>query len=465
MSLRTQLTSLYAIVAGIILLIFGLVTYVLVNVMLVDQIDLSLDQTARQIIEKSRVNAMGDIEVLELPSLDVTSNVFVQVWSTTSQLKISSPNISRLTKALDTSGLKATTPIYRNSQVNSASLRVLSVPLVVEGRRVGMLQVGIYRGLIDATLKTLIWVLAAASILFISMAAVAGWLMTGQALAPLEMVTDTALSISKADDLSRRIPNPSHSQNEVGILINAFNQTLDRLEHLFTAQKRFVADVSHELRTPLTVIKGNVGLLRKMKEPDEESLQSIESEVDRLTRMVGDLLLLAQAETGKLPLDIKPVELDSLIMEVFHQMKVLTGDRINFQISELEPVQIQADRDRIKQVYLNLLGNAVKYTPSGGTILIALRKSGKMVKTAITDTGAGIPMQDIPHIFERFYRSDKARSRSADGSSFGLGLSIAYWIVKNHGGTIEVSSTEGSGTTFTVYLPTALEPQISTTTN
>lgn len=453
MSLRTQLTALYAVVASIILVVFGLVTYVLVNVMLVDQLDVSLDQTARQIIQKSRVNAMGDIEVLELPSLDVTSNVFVQVWSTTNQLKISSQNIANLTKPLDEVGIKSNTPIYRNSTVNSASLRVLTVPLVVENRRVGMLQVGIFRGLIDATLRTLIWVLGAASLLFISMAAIAGWLMTGQALSPLEKVTDTALSITNADDLSRRIPNPAHSQNEVGILINAFNQTLDRLEQLFTAQKRFVADVSHELRTPLTVIKGNVGLLRKMKTPDEESLQSIESEVDRLTRMVGDLLLLAQAETGKLPLDIRSVELDSLLMEVFHQMKVITGDRIKFQISEIEPVQIQADADRIKQVYMNILGNAIKYTPAGGTISIAMRQTGKMVKTSISDTGQGIPMQDIPHIFERFYRSDKARTRSTDGSSFGLGLSIAYWIVKNHGGTIDVSSRESVGTTFSINLP------------
>jgi two-component system, OmpR family, sensor kinase len=458
MSLRTQLTLLYTAVAGTFLLVFGLVIYILINVTLVDQIDNSLEQTARQIINKSRVNAMGDLEVLELPSLDVTSNVFVQLWSTNNQLKTSSPNISRLTKPLDPTGLKSAVPVYRNSEVNSSPLRVLSVPLVVEQRQVGLLQVGIFRGLIDVTLRALIWVLLGTSLLFVTMTTIVGWLMTGQALAPLEKVTEVAIRISNTDDLSSRIPDPDHSQNEIGILINAFNQTLDRLEVLFTSQKRFVADVSHELRTPLTVIKGNVGLLRKMKKPDEESLQSIESEVDRLTRMVGDLLLLAQAETGKLPLDMKPVDLDSLLMEVFHQMKVLAGDKINLQISEMEPVRVQADRDRMKQVYLNLLGNAIKYTPAGGSIVIALRKSGSRVQTVISDTGSGIPAQDLPHIFERFYRSDKARTRSADGSSFGLGLSIAFWIVKNHNGTIDVNSREGSGTTFTVWLPS--EPEL-----
>lgn len=453
MSLRSQLTGLYAIVAGLILLIFGAVTYMLVNVMLIDQVDRTLELTSRQIIQQSRVDATGDIEVLEFPSLDVTSTVFVQVWNTNNQLQISSPNIAKLTTSLDEAGLRSTIPVYESSKIDVAPLRVLTVPLQVEDRKVGVLQVGMYTGIIEATMQALIWVQAAAGLLFISMAAIVGWLMTGQALAPLEKATETALKITKADDLSRRIPNPDRSHNEVGILITAFNQTLDRLEQLFTAQKRFVADVSHELRTPLTVIKGNVGLLRKMKKPDEESLQSIEGEVDRLTRMVGDLLLLAQAETGKLPLDLRPVELDSLMMEVFHQMKVIAGDKIQLQITEMEPVKVMADRDRIKQLYLNLIGNAVKYTPAGGSILISMKQSGKMAKTAITDTGPGIPMEDIPHIFERFYRSDKARTRAADGSSFGLGLSIANWIVKNHGGMIDVSSKENSGTTFLVYLP------------
>ena len=126
-------------------------------------------------------------------------------------------------------------------------------------------------------------------------------------------------------------PVPGKNKNEIGVLIEAFNQTLDRLEYLFNRQKRFMADVSHELRTPLTVIKGNVGLLRMMKKPDEESLQSIETEVDRLTRMVGDLLLLAQAEAGKLELDLKPIELDTIVLEVLQQVKVLAGDKIEFK--------------------------------------------------------------------------------------------------------------------------------------
>jgi len=453
MTLRTRLTVLYAAVAGAILLFFGIAIYGLVSVMLVDQMDLSLDQTAHQIITNTRVNAMGDLEIIELPSLDVTSGIFVQVWSQGDVLKVASPNISRLEQSLDPIGLRTVAPIFRDSRVNNASLRVLSVPLTVDDQRVGVLQIGENRYLVDLTLRTMLWVLAGALALFVSVAAIAGYLLTGQVLGPLEKVTAAASSITNADDLSRRIPNPERSENEIGILIEAFNQTLNRLEQLFSTQKRFMADVSHELRTPLTVIKGNVSLLRKMKTPDEESLQTIEGEVDRLTRMVGDLLLLAQAESGKLPLVLNRVELDSVLLEVFQQVKVLAGDKINLKITDMEPVEVMADRDRIKQVYLNLLANAVKYTPPGGSVMVSIRRVQERIETAITDTGPGIPARDLPHIFERFYRGDKARTRSADGSSFGLGLSIAFWIVKNHGGAIEVQSNEGAGTTFMVWLP------------
>jgi two-component system, OmpR family, sensor kinase len=244
----------------------------------------------------------------------------------------------------------------------------------------------------------------------------------------------------------------------VGQLIRAFNETLERLEDLFNRQRRFLADVSHELRTPLTVIKGNVGLIRKLGEADDESLSGIEQEVDRLTRMVGDLLLLAQAESGKLPLALAPVEIDTVLLEVFQQMRVLAGEKIQIRITEIDQVQVIGDRDRLKQVLLNLVGNAVQYTPAGGIVSLALRKTGEQVQIVINDTGPGIPAADLPHIFERFYRGEKSRKRSGAGSGFGLGLSIAFWIVKAHAGTIDVSSQDGKGTNFCVWLPLAGPP-------
>jgi two-component system OmpR family sensor kinase len=189
-----------------------------------------------------------------------------------------------------------------------------------------------------------------------------------------------------------------------------------------------------------------------MKKLDTEALVSMEQEVDRLTRLVGDLLLLAQAESRRMPLDIKCIELDNLILEVFKQMRLLAGDKLKVVLSEIDQVQVMGDRDRLKQVFLNLAGNAIQYTPKDGEVVLTLRKTEKQAMVVIADNGPGIPEEDLPHIFERFYRSDHSRARKND-ESFGLGLSIAYWIVHNHGGVIDVSSQPGKGSTFCVRLP------------
>jgi signal transduction histidine kinase len=334
-------------------------------------------------------------------------------------------------------------------------LRVLSVPLEIGGRPIGTLQLASSLAVVDATLRALVTVLLVGSVIAIALAALIGWLSTKRALAPLEAVTQTALQITRADDLSRRISYQGPADDEVGQLITTFNQTLARLENLFHTQRRFVADVGHELRTPLTVIKGNVDLMRRMGCSDDESLVGIENEVDRLTRLVGDLLLLAQAESGKLPLDRRLVELDGLVLEGIQQMSVLARDKLQLRLGEFDQVQVCGDQDRLKQVLVNLIGNAINYTPSGGEVVVGLSKVAKQAKLTVHDTGPGIPSEDLPHVFERFYRGEKSRTRSRDGKGFGLGLSIAYWIVRNHAGRIEVDSKENQGTTFVVWLPLA----------
>jgi signal transduction histidine kinase len=218
-------------------------------------------------------------------------------------------------------------------------------------------------------------------------------------------------------------------------------------------QRRFLADVSHELRTPLTVIKGNVGLMRMMNAFDEESLRSIESEVDRLTRLVKDLLLMTQAETGKLPLMLETVELDVLLFEVFEQMKILSAGVHDIQIGNIEPAVVTGDRDRLKQVLLNLGSNAIKFSPDNGRITLCLHVKKKRVVIAVSDEGPGIDPKERNYLFQRFYRGDKSRSRTANESGFGLGLPIAYWIIRSHGGNIDVESEVGKGTTFSVWLP------------
>ena len=189
---------------------------------------------------------------------------------------------------------------------------------------------------------------------------------------------------------------------------------------------------------------------------DDESLSSIEAEVDRLTRLVGDLLLMAQAETGRMPLTFEPVEIDELVFEVFEQMKTLSGGKHDIRIKNIEPAIVSGDRDRLKQVLLNIGSNAVKFTPEGQQIWFNLAVSGNWVQIEVVDRGPGISKEEIQHIFERFYRGDKSRTRSQKDVGFGLGLPIAYWIVRNHGGRIDVDSKVGDGTVFTIWLPISL---------
>ena len=453
MSLRARLTLLYTTLLAVILFIFGTSIYGLVSYLLVNQIDESLIQTFGVIRENTKVEAIGNRDVITLPSLDLKSEVFTQAWSRDGVLQTS--NIEQLSSPLDPTGLQSPVPIFRDVFIDNVHLRVLTVPLQIGERPIGTLQLATNLVVVDTTQRALVTVLLVGSIICLGVAAVAGWVSTGQALAPLERVTETALQITRADDLSRRIPYQGSADDEVGKLIQAFNQTLSRLENLFNTQRRFIADVGHELRTPLTVIKGNVDLMRRMGCSDDESIVGIESEVDRLTRLVGDLLLLAQAESGKLPLDSRTVELDTLLLEALQQMQVLAGERLNLRLGEIDQVLVCGDQDRLKQVIVNLVGNAIKYTPDGGEILVGLSKTGTQAKLVVSDTGPGIPVEDLPHVFERFYRGEKSRTRSKDGQGFGLGLSIAFWIVRNHDGRIEIDSKEGQGTTFCVWLPLA----------
>ncbi|MFA5873726.1 MAG: ATP-binding protein [Anaerolineales bacterium] len=466
MSLRLRLTILYSALTGGILLIFGVLLYSLVNILLVTQVDTTLFQTANDLLLSWRVGPAGELSQETLPKLNLTSFVYYQIWDNNGRLHSSSPGLGQINQPFDPIGYQLKRSIYRNSLIQNVHLRVLNVPLEAGGRPIGTLQVAASMTMVDTTRQSLVQtiiVIAVAAILF---AAALSWFFIGQALSPLVDITESALRISGADDLSQRIPQRPVREpglrrglenDEMGRLVTAFNDTLGRLEQLFTSQQRFLADVSHELRTPLTVIKGNVDLMRRMKvgdllQVDEESLDNIEDEADRLTRLVGDLLLEAQAESGKLPLHFAPVELDTLLLEVFKEMRILARERVQLKLPEIDQIVINGDRDRLKQVLINLIANAIKYTPQGGEVVLSLGKVGDNARLIVRDTGLGIPAEDLPHIFERFYRAEKSRSRSKVGG-FGLGLSIAYWIVNHHGGQIEVDSAEGKGTTFCIYLP------------
>ena len=228
---------------------------------------------------------------------------------------------------------------------------------------------------------------------------------------------------------------------------------LGRIEGLFRVQQRFVADVSHELRSPLTAVRGNLDLLRRGAAADSDArdtgLEAIDSEVRRMSRMVADLLLLAQADAG-VPIAKESVEVDTLMLDVYRQAR-MSADGVKVSLGAEDQAIILGDRDRLKQALLNLVGNAIKYTPSGGEVKLSLQKDEEWVRIAVRDTGIGIAPENIPHLFDRFYRVDKARARDAGGA--GLGLAIAKSVVDAHSGKITVESQVGKGSTFTIWLP------------
>jgi len=441
-----------------VLLIFGSAVYLLVSVLLINHIDNQLEATVEDIVGVTKVSPFGDINLISFPMLETTANVYVQIWGRDGSLMTSSPNISQLSESLDSEYLSINHPIYHETRLRGVHLRVLNVPLIIDDRPVGTLQAATSLDVVDTARQALVYIMGVATIITVMLAAYGSWLAVGRALQPLDTITETAEQINRADDLARRIPYDGPRGDEIGSLIEAFNQTLERLETLFTSQQRFLADVSHELRTPLTVIKGNVDLMRRMRELDDESLTSIDQEAGRLTRLVGGLLLLAQAESGSVSLNMKPVELDTLILEVFQEMKVLAGEKIKLHLTEIDQVQVNGDRDRLKQVLLNLVGNAIQYTPQNGDVFLSLGIIAEQARLIIRDTGPGIPAEDLPHIFERFYRAEKSRTRGKT-TGFGLGLSIAHWIVDKHDGRIEVDSKQGQGTTFCIWLPLFREQQ------
>ena len=450
MTLRTRLTLWYTGVLALVLVAFGIAVYALLSLSLIRQIDSTLNSAADEI----RLAFRRDVEGIRLPpmALDLTANVYVQVWD--AQGNLITQNISVEETPFDPAHVDDAEPTFSDVTYEGIHLRVLTYPLIgqPEGTVLGTMQLANSLTTVDDAQRALLVLLMGGGLMAVVLAALVGWTTAAAALHPLEQMTEAALQITHADDLSRRIPLSGPAEGEVGRLILAFNETLERLENLFETQRRFLADVSHELRTPLTTILGNLDLMRKMGKLDTESMEAITSETQRMKRLVQDILVLTQAESGKLPLGKEEIELDTLVLEVFQQSKVLAKDRVEVHLGQEDQARVTGDRDRLKQVLLNLMSNAIEFTPPGGSVTLGLACVGDWARVTVTDTGPGIPQEELPHIFERFYRVDRSRKRTERGGA-GLGLSIAYWITRSHDGRLEVASEVGKGTTFSVWLP------------
>ena len=403
-----------------------------------------------------------------------TPDVGVVVIDGNSQTVVQkSRNVGVLSQAFDPDALQAissTETIMRDVTIGDTRARVLTVPIVVTteqgDRRVGYLQIAAPLNGAEQSLRLLGSLMVIGGVIGVLAAAFVGAFLARKALEPIDRITQAASEIARGGDLQRRITKPG-PPDEVGRLTGTFNVMLDRLEGMFKAQQRFTADISHELRTPLTTIRGNVDLLQRMGGADQASIDAVRAETDRMIRLVGDLLLLAQADAG-LPIRREPIAIDQLAGEVVRQVQVISGGvKVALQSEVSEPLYVDGDPDRLRQLLLNLIDNAIKYTPSGGEVKVRVARENGSVRLDVCDTGPGVPPEHlqpgpngVPLIFERFYRVEKSRTRSAasggngrSGSGTGLGLSIAYWIVQAHAGRIEVHSEIGSGTTMTVWLP------------
>lgn len=455
MTLRARLTIWYTLVLAGVLAAFGAAVYLILSRSLSQQIENTLRETADDILRASR----RDVRGIVLPPLDLTANVYVQVWDTAGGLVVQSANLAAMSDPLDPQALQRRVPGYSSVAIEQAHMLVLTVPVVAPpaSEIVGYLQLASSLETVDEARRLLLLLMGGLGLAAVAAAALVGYSTAQTALRPLGEATEAALRITRADDLSLRLPLNSPPGGEVGQLVLAFNSTLERLENLFETQRRFLADVSHELRTPLTTIRGNVDLIQRMGAADAESLEPITSEVERMQRMVKDLLLLAQAEGGRLSIGRETVELDTLLLEVFKQTRLLAQERLEVRLGREDQVRVIGDRDLLKQMLLNLTANAVAYTPAGGQVTLGLACVGDQARLTVSDTGPGIPAEELPRIFERFYRLDRSRKRSGAGGA-GLGLSIAYWIARSHQGRIEVASEVGAGTTFSVWLPRLVEP-------
>jgi two-component system, OmpR family, sensor kinase len=306
---------------------------------------------------------------------------------------------------------------------------------------------------LDASLRTLREVMGVSLPLFLLLAGVGGYWLTRRNLAPLEAMAGQARRIGDAN-LDARLA-AGDAAEELAILAASFNELLGRLDVSFDGMRRFVADASHELRTPLAVIRGeaDVSLSRDRSASEyRESLAVILDEATRLSRLVDDLLNLARADGGRVKLLVREFYFDELLAECCRSAKRLAEGRgVAIECRADSAIAFHGDEELLRRLIMNLLDNAVRYTPAGGRVTAGVERREDGVRLRIADTGIGIPPEAAAHVFERFFRADKARSRAEGG--FGLGLSIVKWIAESHRGAVEVESRPNAGSAFTVTLP------------
>jgi len=307
--------------------------------------------------------------------------------------------------------------------------------------------------MLEEVRQTFAWVIPIAIIL----ASMGGYFLARKSLAPVVAMSSQAGRIG-AENLHERLPI-QNAKDELGRLAASFNELLERVDQSFERQRRFMSDASHELRTPAAILRGEseVALSRTERPAEEyrESLAVLHAEAQRLTQIVEDLFTLTRADAGQYPLSPKEFYLDELVADCTHAARSLAlAKQITLICDVPEELPIRADEALLRRMILNLLDNAIKYTPPGGRVTVSCERSGNEYALNVTDSGPGIPEDLQQRVFERFFRADKARTRSEnDGGGAGLGLSIARWIAEAHQGSLILGRSDSSGSTFTALLP------------
>ena len=466
MPIRIRLTLAYTFLLGAILLAFGLLLYMVLSFSLRDQVDRNLKdravQVGAQIESQAIVMETGRVV---LPPLNIFSSpaVFIQVIEADGELVAATGNLAgqRFPYSQEIAEInRGGQAVFKTVTIENTPIRIYSAPIIIgpSNQVVGAVQVGQSMKVIETTLRQVLFFLTTGTVVILVISALVGAVLAWTALRPIEKINQTASRIVSAQDLKQRLPAPK-TNDEIGRLTITINNMLERLDNFFQAQVRLSADVSHELRTPLTAIRGHVDLLRRgaTDDPHElnEAIAVIDTELDRMSRIVNDLLLLSQADAG-LSLRMSQVELDTLILEVYRQAQI-SANGVNVRLGHEDQAIVYGDADRLKQLLINLVTNAIKHTPPDGDITISLYRDPEWIRVIVADTGRGIAPTALPHIFERFYQVE-----NSDQKGTGLGLSIAQWIAKAHNGQITVTSELGKGSTFTLWLPRQAQPETET---
>ena len=480
-SIRLQLMTWYTTVFAVLLLVTGAFFYQHLESALEASVDSTLQIRAQQIAsELVVINGTLTLHDLTVNPSDPSPQ------SPSPSLPRGNVDYGELVRLLDAHGkLLSETPAFSALQVPEASLtqplqgnpwqgtikaaggqeiRIYSRAFTNQGRALAVIQVGESLTSLHTLLHELIAELLVAGALALLVCAMGSYWLAARSFAPIQRLAHTARQI-QAGDLHQRVPVPP-ALDEMQYLALTLNAMLDSLDQSFARQRRFVADASHELRTPLAVIrnKADVALLHPRTQQEYEAvLQSIVAETGRLSHLLSDLLALARGDEGQALIEYEPVRLDHLVESVAANAMELARERgILLTVRASQPVTVIGDGARLIQVIMNLLDNAIRYTDSGGLVLLNLQATSSEARLIVQDTGVGIAPEHLPHIFERFYRGDQARQKATRGGN-GLGLAIVDWTVRVHHGTITVTSLVGQGSMFTITLP-AMPPALPAAT-